>query len=322
MEHHVTDLNNIIPKQVVLENRACPFGCARRDEVVVIGKDRIYGVAGEFQVVRCCTCGLLRTNPRPTIDTIGYYYPDNYHPHISTLASQNDIPAWKQWISRMLPLNVENIPPVRPGYMVELGCASGSFLHLMANKGWQVEGIEPSRIAATAAQTLGYPIHIGPVETAPDPQQQCDLVIGWMVLEHLHEPRLVLEKLRRWTRPGGWLVLSVPNAASLEFRVFRDAWFALQLPTHLYHFTPETIRHLLTICGWRVEKIFHQRMLGNLFSSIGYKLREKGSETALVDWLIGYPENGPMQYVFFPLAWLLSMSGQTGRMTIWAQQPQ
>src|SRR3546814_19345766 len=59
-----------------------------------------------------------------------------------------------------------------------------------------------------------------------------DLIVGWMVLEHLHQPLAVLRKLRRWIQPDGWLVLSVPDAGSLEFRVFGDRWYALQLPTH------------------------------------------------------------------------------------------
>src|SRR3546814_9273497 len=81
-----------------------------------------------------------------------------------------------------------------------------------------------------------------------------DLIVGWMVLEHLHQPLAVLRKLRRWIQPDGWLVLSVPDAGSLEFRVFGDRWYALQLPTHLHHFSPETLANMMTAAGWTADR--------------------------------------------------------------------
>src|SRR3546814_3023143 len=88
----------------------------------------------------------------------------------------------------------------------------------------------------------GYKVRNVSLEAAGDPQLPFDLIVGWMVLEHLHQPLDVLQKLRSWVRPDGWLVLSVPDAGGLEFRLFGDRWYALQLPTHLHHFSPETDR--------------------------------------------------------------------------------
>src|SRR3546814_20558991 len=62
-----------------------------------------------------------------------------------------------------------------------------------------------------------------------DPETPFDVVVGWMVLEHLHEPLAALKKLRRWVRQDGWLVLSVPDAGGLELKLFRDRWYALHL---------------------------------------------------------------------------------------------
>ena len=73
-----------IPPDVVLEDADCPLGCPRSDETVLAGRDRLHGLPGRFQVVRCRSCGLMRTNPRPSPGTIGFYYPEDYHPYRNT----------------------------------------------------------------------------------------------------------------------------------------------------------------------------------------------------------------------------------------------
>jgi hypothetical protein len=118
----------------------------------------------------------------------------------------------------------------------------------------------------------------------------------------------------------GWLVLSVPNAGSLGFRIFGDAWYALQLPTHLYHFTPKTSRLLLEKSGWRTVRVFQQRVVSNLLASVGYVLEDRGLLPRVAGALMRYPTaGGRWPYRLFPLAYLLAALGQTGRMTIWPQ---
>jgi SAM-dependent methyltransferase len=141
-----------------------------------------------------------------------------------------------------------------------------------------------------------------------------------MVLEHLHQPKLALEKLRHSLRPDGWLAISVPNAASLESRFFKENWYALDLPRHLFHFTPATVRTLLSASGWEIRRILHQRLLGNLIGSVGYVLRERNTAPSLARHLIEFPDKaGRQNQLLYPLALLFSAFGQTGRMTVWAQ---
>jgi 2-polyprenyl-3-methyl-5-hydroxy-6-metoxy-1,4-benzoquinol methylase len=313
-----------IPVNVVLEDAPCPLGCTRNDEIVLTGHDRIHNLPGEFDVVRCRTCGLMRTTPRPTPQTIGYYYPDDYGPYLGTRIRQAEhVSILSKFltpiIKRVINFNTQRLPSLAPGRMLEIGCASGGFLHQMARKGWQVQGIEFSEKAAVAAAKQGYRVHSGPLETAHPPDATFDLIVGWMVLEHLHDPIGGLQKLRQWSKPGAWLVISVPNAKSLEFRLFKEKWYALQLPNHLHHFTPETIKRVLEAGGWTLVKIHHQRVLSNLIASTGYVLQEKGY-AKLGQKLIDFPEQaGRWPYALYPLAWLFGLFGQTGRMTVWAR---
>lgn len=307
-----------------LEDISCPLGCPKSDEFILAGRDLLHGLPGEFSVVKCCTCGLMRTNPRPTPDTIGLYYPDDYGPYLGTQVRRTRPNSGikkllKSLVNRVFNFNSMNLPSLAPGRMLEIGCASGAFLHRMAGQGWQVQGIEFSRKIAQAAAQLGYPVHAGALETAPSPEEPFDLIVGWMVLEHLYDPIGGLQKLREWAKPGTWLALSVPNAGSLEFRLFKDKWYALQLPTHFHHFTPSTLKEVLSASGWTVEKIYHQRTLSNLIASMGYVLRDKGY-ASLGKRFVDFPEQGGwMAYALYPLAWLFSVFGQTGRMTVWAR---
>ena len=310
-------------KLVSLEDINCPLGCKKNDEVVLTGQDLLYDLPGKYTVVKCQSCGLIRTNPRPTPETMGFYYPDDYGPYVGTQVKANASNK-KSWLKNVFQLfansNTTRLPNLPVGRMLELGCASGSFLNEMANKGWQVEGIEFSELAAREAGKIGYNVYAGSLETAPTPEKKFDLVVGWMVVEHLHEPVLGLKKLVEWTNPRGHLVFSVPNAGSREFKIFKDKWYALHLPNHLYFYTPESIKKVLKASGWRLVKIHHQRVLGNLVASLGYELRGKGFKR-LGNKLIKFPENaGKWNYFLYPLAWFLSLFGQTGRMTVWAER--
>lgn len=309
-----------------METAPCPLGCEGGDEPVLRGRDRLHGLPGLFSVVRCRGCGLMRTDPRPAAESIGFYYPPTYAPFRSTQIAAATTAAgrggWKQRVRGAFDFRHHPLPRLpRPGRMLEVGCASGAFLYEMARRGWEVEGIESAPAAAAAARRLGFPVHTGPLETAPDPAHAYDLVVGWMVLEHLHEPLEALRKLRRWTRPGAWLAASVPNAGAYELALFRDRWYALQLPTHLFHYTAQSLRRLLERAGWRLERVLYQRDLANVPASVGYWLQDHGRLPRLARRLVGLPDDrGRFDYYTYPLAWALSGLGQTGRMTIWARR--
>lgn len=317
------------PTAVILEDKPCPLDCPIGDDTIFVGRDRLHNIPGEFSVVRCRTCGLIRTNPRPTPSTIGRYYPDDYGPYVSTRISgsiQNEKSLIKRFLGpsfhRVFRFNTTILPDLPPGKLLEVGCASGAFLSHMAMKGWEVEGVEFSPKAAEHAQANGLKVNCGALETAPDPEKLFDLIIGWMVIEHLHDPVAGLSKLARWTKPNGWLAISVPNASSIDFTLFKDAGYALQLPSHLYHFTPRTLTLLLSRSGWRVQEIYHQRGISNLVGSLGYKLEDWGLHPTIVEAFKHYPEKSSLlsQVLFYPLAYLLAIFGQTGRMTVWAKK--
>jgi len=313
-------------ESVRTENIACPLGCERSDRILLTGRDVIHGLPGEYTVVQCRQCGLIRTNPRPSPGTISFYYPDDYGPYQDADTrgaelKEGSLPLWKRVFRFLVRYNTACLPRIAPGRMLEIGCAAGNFMHRMRGEGWEVEGIEFSPVVAEKARSKGFSVQCLSLEQALPYRQPFDLVVGWMVVEHLHDPVFALKKLAEWTRPGGWLVVSVPNAGSLEARLFKDSWYALQLPTHLYHFSPRTIRKLLECGGWRVERVFHQRVLSNFIASVGLMLRKRGQLPLIANALVSYPDRaGRWDLTIFPFAYFFSFWGQTGRMTVWARK--
>lgn len=308
------------------ENCACPMGCPAGEETVLTGHDRIQHLPGDFTVVRCRTCGLMRTNPRPTARAMGFYYPDDYGPYLGTQVTAPSaprarrFPALRKWVSRLLDSRSMFLPPLPRGRMLEMGCASGYFLEKMARDGWQVEGMEFSPRAAATARALGHQVYAGSMESAPAPAQPCDLIVGWMVLEHLHDPLAVLRKLADWSTPGAHLAISVPNAGSWDFRAFRSRWYMLHLPNHLYHFTPRTLRALLDKAGWEITDVHGQRVITDPLASFGYLLEDWGL-VRLGRFLASLPARpGRWVWLLFPLAWPASILAQTARMTVWARK--
>jgi 2-polyprenyl-3-methyl-5-hydroxy-6-metoxy-1,4-benzoquinol methylase len=299
-----------------MEDARCPSGCAAGDRHVFEGRDRLQGLPGRFRVVQCEACGLMRTNPRPTPASMSLYYGDSYPPYTT---SQKRTGWSADLVDRLL--LAEAVPALPPGRMLEFGCASGGFLDRMSRRGWEVEGIEFSEQAARRARSLGFRVHAGRLETTPSAPATFDLVTGWMVLEHLHDPIAGLRKLQSWTRPGGWLAISVPNAGGLQRRLFKDAWFPLQVPNHLFHFTPRTLTAVLQRGGWSVQRIFCHPNLSDVVASVGYLLDDRQLSPALARLLVSYPwRGGRLNLGLLPLAYPLGVLGQTGRMTAWARK--
>lgn len=134
------------------------------------------------------------------------------------------------------------------GRLLDVGCATGIFLDEARKDGWLVEGIEPSgHMRAHALSAVASRIRPG-VFADVEPDVPRDVVSFWDVLEHVEDPRETLEHAAGLLRPGGLLVVNVPNRESIPARLMGDRW-PLRLPEHLYYFTPGSLKTLLGAAG-------------------------------------------------------------------------
>ena len=100
---------------------------------------------------------------------------------------------------------------------------------------------------------MGIDVFIGKLDEADFPHRYFDTITFWHTLEHLPDPSAALVETNRILKPKGQLLISVPNFQSWQARIMKSDWYHLDIPRHLYHFTPKTITQLLQKTGFRVE---------------------------------------------------------------------
>lgn len=309
---------------VEFEESPCPQGCESSDVFLFNAHDRINSLPGEFTIVECTKCGLVRTNPRPTPDTIGFYYPADYGPYLGTRIEQvrGRLYLVRRFLKKLIDFRAQKIPNMSPGNLLELGCASGNFLKKMSSEGWLVKGVESSPVAAASARESGLDVVTGVAESVSLPENEYDLIVAWMVLEHLHDPIVTLKKLHKSSKPGAVLAISLPNCKH-GMRQFKADWFPLHVPNHLYHFTPDTASKLLSRGGWRVYRCMQQRTLIDLPLSIAFSMQSRGRFVPLASGLIRILSGRfglIYNVVMYPVAFMLSLVNRGTRMTIWAKR--
>jgi SAM-dependent methyltransferase len=136
------------------------------------------------------------------------------------------------------------------GAVLDLGCSSGGFLATLRGPSWSLFGIEMSETVAKEAEArCGAQVFVGDILDAPFPPGSFDAITCFHVFEHLYRPWDVLARVSEWLKPGGIFYAMMPNIDSAGARIFRSYWYPLELPRHLYHFSPATLRNLASSVG-------------------------------------------------------------------------
>jgi SAM-dependent methyltransferase len=128
-----------------------------------------------------------------------------------------------------------------PGRALDVGCGRGDLAAGLIARRWRVDGIEPSPRAAGAALRQGVHIVGSSLASATLASDGYDLAVFRHSLEHVSDPLAAMSRVREALRPGGCVVISVPNFASWQRRRFGACWFHLDLPRHRVHFTPSSL---------------------------------------------------------------------------------
>lgn len=249
---------------------------------------------------------------------MGDYYPPDYQPFVGTAVS----PGKMRSILRRLVTGEDTwVPPGSPGKLLEIGAAAGNFLLDMQRRGWKVAGLEWDRhAAARAAERTGAQVIAADLADVSLPMEEYDLICGWMVFEHLEDPRGAFQRCFGWLRPGGWLAFSVPDCGSWQFRVFRDDWHALQLPTHLQHFTVPVLRDWLSALGYDSIAVHWQTTLFDVPMSLAYVVESRfGTGAGRVARRVA--GSAPVRLASRLLGRPAAAAGLTGRITMRARKP-
>jgi SAM-dependent methyltransferase len=136
------------------------------------------------------------------------------------------------------------------GSLLDMGCSSGAFLQSLKGYGWDLYGIEMSVDAAQKArERSGANIFVGDILEAQFPPGSFDVITCFDVFEHVYEPRKVMNKVGEWLKPGGIFYILVPNIESAERKIFGTYWHGLEMPRHLFHYSPGSLKSLADTAG-------------------------------------------------------------------------
>lgn len=146
---------------------------------------------------------------------------------------------------------------LRPGRLLDVGSGRGRFLAAASAAGWDAVGIEfEPALARMARDRYGVEVVVGDAVSAPV-DGPFDVITMWHVLEHLPDPLAAIERARELLVPNGRLVVSVPNNDSWQARLGGDDWLHLDIPRHIYHFTPGSLTLLVERAGFRALRVGH-----------------------------------------------------------------
>lgn len=277
----------------MVNHNKCPL-CGS-DKTVLLYECADYLVSGEkFPVVKCLSCSFVFTNNYPEEEESGKYYKsDDYISHSdSDSGILNRI--YKYVRRRMLASKLrmlEKESGLRSASVIDIGSGTGYFPAYLRLKGWECRGMEINAEAREYARKRNNIDLLSPGELVNFDPSCTDIVTFWHVLEHLYDPAKYLESVHSILKDNGLLVVAVPNHNSYDAGLYGEYWAAWDVPRHLWHFNPETIRVFCEKYNFRLTAIrrlpydaFYVSVLSEKHSNSSFPL-VRAFFTGFVSWL-------------------------------------
>lgn len=242
-----------------------------------------YSVSGEeFELLLDEELQMLKTYPQPTPDKLGAYYEsDDYISHTDGKRSlfEKLYHTVKQKALRDKIKLIEGFQPGK-GKILDIGAGTGDFLVMAKGNGWEIVGLEPSPKARAIAQNKGVTFL---EELSQMPEHSADVITMWHVLEHVPDVENQIAELKRILKPGGTIIIAVPNFKSYDARYYGKYWAAYDVPRHLWHFSKTSIKLLFEKQQMELIKILPMK-----FDSFYVSLLSEKYKTGKMNFIKGF----------------------------------
>lgn len=300
-------------------NDLCPVCHDDKGRLFISGGRDFFVLDGEtdpFDVLFCERCKVGYTVPYLSEEELSRYYPEDYEAytpkkglmgHLQTLKYKGDL--------RMIKKRVPE------GILFEIGAGRGEFLSDAKISGFSVEGIEPGEAGRIYAKEQ-FDISLLDVRASDIVyDKRYDVIVMRHVIEHLNNPRQVLEKIYSdGLRSGGLLFLKLPRLDSWETRFFGRFCDAFDFPRHRVHFTKQGIIFILERIGYKDIEVRSEVVPTSIMRSIQYFGRHgpSGFMNRLAKGFSTLPHT--VRFLFCQSVGLLLLPFGTGRMIIFAKK--
>ena len=257
-----------------------------------------------FSLVRCVNCGLIYLNPQPNNKELRSFYGANYFSQLeidngSKNLAENQKSKVYKFLRKMknkvlfsdtfLFYKWDIFKERIGGKFLDIGCAEGiRDIELIRRlPEWEFYGVEPNIEAYKVAKKIkNFLVFNGTLEEAKYSDNFFDIILLSHSLEHISNPYKALQECRRILKKGGKLILIVPNINSLSYFLGKNTWRHLDIPRHLFHFSPITIKKLLEKSNFVVKKIETRSIGGHDISFGGTSNILVASFEYVVDFLL------------------------------------
>jgi SAM-dependent methyltransferase len=299
---------------------ACPLCTSSKNEVILSAPEFVLN-RSRYALTRCRDCTHVFVNPAPDPAELESFYAEvtpllrAKYP-IPPGRTENDlaqahVEQEKVGLIRDLGLLKEK------GSLLDIGYGNGAFILAMSQLGWSCTGIEFTDKVDLPFDPAGrFEVRLGFDALRKLPEKQFDVITLWHVLEHLTDPIAELRWAKRALKPGGRILVAVPNFASLTAKLFRQYWYGLVPPWHLHQFQPRTLELALAEAGFALDEI-------RGFGELSMRLFWTGSMTQMMEQVPPGPARAPFVFALrvlrrgtvvgsSALAWVEEQTGRPG----------
>lgn len=271
---------------------ACPL--CRSEEIAKDFSTTDFSVSLEdFEIFRCENCGFLFTQNIPRENESGkYYQSEKYISHSDTSKGlvnrlYHFVRTFTLQQKRRL---IEKLSGNKKGTILDIGSGTGSFLKTMQDAGWNISGIEPDETARHNSEKINNISVAGPESIHHLSQASFDVVTMWHVLEHVHRLQEQIAQIQRLLKTDGKVFIAVPNHTSYDAKHYGKYWAAWDVPRHLYHFSPATMKTLAGKHGFEITA-YKPMWFDSFYVSMLSEKYQSGKSKLLKAFLTGIISN-------------------------------
>ncbi len=234
-------------KKIIINVKIFFAGLGKKNKCLICGSDRDISLLFKgwpYYYLKCAACNLVFIGNRPSLRRYRSYVQKG---HLSNFRVEHkqDWRAWQDWkIITYRNLGFTDLVNSAQAAkrVLEIGCGEGRQLEIFKQRNWDVLGVEPNRDYCLQCKAQGIEVINKYIEDVEFPDGTFDLVVATHVLEHLRDPRILIEKVFRFLKPSGRLILEIP--LTVEY----DA------PEHLFIFSEESLERLMSDRHFTIHK--------------------------------------------------------------------
>lgn len=286
------------------QSTACPI-CNHTTHFSFSGRDLMFNHHERYDYNQCTNCELIFQTPLPSVERISGFYPTDYGVYdeqsrlkkislfraamlkrsfgYSHLTSNFIIDVIAPLIN-IFKNPVFEIPFVKNGALLDIGCGNGRFLHGMQQLGWQTKGVEFNACAIAVCKKSNLDVFHGDLFSAKLADASFDVVNLSHVIEHVPDPKALFIEVARLLKRNGLFVIKTPNSEALGRVLFDTNWYANDVPRHLFLFSQKNLLEMGKASNLEMVSMTTSSTPKIVLNSVDYVLKNTNKASKRIWW--------------------------------------